>query len=68
SIDMIPIVITELKELGCEFELGFKKVLAVNIPDEVNYNPIKNYLDKGENKGTWEYDEGCIAANHSHII
>lgn len=54
-----------LSENGCESEvLMAKKIIAVNIPREVNYSPIKEYLDNGENSGIWTYEESCLEHNY----
>ena len=49
-----------LRKQGCGLEKFSKKVLAVDIPPLVKYEPIKEYLEEGEKKGFWEYEEGCL--------
>jgi hypothetical protein len=52
----------ELIGLGCEAEIFLaRKILSVNVPYNVNYKPIKEYLDKGEQQGKWQYEESCLA-------
>lgn len=54
-----------LVENGCESEaLLERKIVAVNIPKEVNYYPIKKYLDNGEESGDWTYEESCLEHNY----
>ena len=50
-----------LNKNNCESE-GFPKrsMIAVNIPKEVDYKPIKTFLDSGENDGKWTYEESCL--------
>jgi hypothetical protein len=52
----------ELNKLGCESE-GFlqRKIVAVNIPKAVNYRPVKDFLDSGEQQQKWTYEESCLA-------
>lgn len=51
-----------LQKLGCDSEVSDKYFLiAVNIPKEVSYNTVKQYLDEGEEEGLWGYQEACIA-------
>lgn len=59
--DMIEVVGKELEKLGCIWE-GFtqKGIMAVSIPKAINYSPVKNYLDKGEENGEWTYEESCL--------
>ena len=52
----------DLKRLGCESEVFLeRKLLAVNIPANVNYGPVKEFLDKGEKENQWTYEESCLA-------
>ena len=52
----------KLRNFGCESEFFLaRKILAVNIPKEINYIPVKEYLDNGENSGLWSYEESCLA-------
>jgi hypothetical protein len=52
----------ELKKIGCESEAFLaRNIVAVNIPREVDYRPIKEYLDNGERKGKWQYEEACLS-------
>ncbi|MGB1240900.1 MAG: DUF4265 domain-containing protein [Chitinophagales bacterium] len=47
---------------GCHSELSSNpKWLAINIPPQINYTKIRAYLEEGENKDLWEYEEGCLA-------
>jgi hypothetical protein len=47
---------------GCEGEIFLtRKILAVNIPHNVKYKPIKKFLDQGEEEGKWAYEESCLA-------
>ncbi len=52
----------QLVNFGCEAEIFLaRKILAVHIPYNVDYKPIKRYLDDGERGGKWEYEESCLA-------
>jgi hypothetical protein len=52
----------QLKKYGCESEAFLaRKLVAVNIPKAVNYKPVKDYLEKGEDNGLWTYEESCLA-------
>lgn len=54
-----------LKNNNCESEvLPTRSVVAVNIPKITNYSPIRNYLDDGEKKGIWVYEESCLEHNY----
>ena len=51
----------ELLDLGCASEVFLeRKIIAVNIPVNINYKPIKEFLDNGEEVGKWTYEESCL--------
>ncbi|OQP46228.1 hypothetical protein A4H97_31185 [Niastella yeongjuensis] len=51
----------QLLHLGCESEVFLeRKIIAVNVPVDVNYKPVKEYLDNGEETGNWTYEESCL--------
>ena len=59
-------IISEIREhlklFGCETEVFLhRKIVAVNVPKEVNYYSIKEYLDHGELNKIWTYEESCLA-------
>lgn len=41
-----------------------RNIIAVNIPKHINYSPIKKYLDDGEAKEVWTYEESCLEHNY----
>lgn len=58
----IPSVGKELEKMGCTWEGShLKNLISVDIPAEVNYQTVKEYLNKGEDAGIWSYKEACIA-------
>jgi len=49
-----------LQTNGCSTELFLdKNIIAVNVPKDVSYKPIKKYLDDGE-EVIWTYEESCL--------
>ncbi|MDQ1097670.1 MULTISPECIES: DUF4265 domain-containing protein [Chryseobacterium] len=50
-----------LEDNKCESKiLRQRNIVAVNIPKQINYSPIKKYLDQGEEKEIWTYEESCL--------
>lgn len=50
-----------LEKHNCESEvLLARNIVAVNIPKDVNYSVIRKFLEEGESKGTWVYEESCL--------
>src|ERR1700744_6599683 len=51
----------DLEGWGCTWEGSHvKNLIAIDIPKEVNYALIKQYLDKGEHAGLWWDKEACL--------
>ncbi|MGY4538173.1 hypothetical protein ACVW0P_002593 [Mucilaginibacter sp. UYNi724] len=52
----------KLKEMGCDSELSNISILiSVDVPSEIDYKIIKQYLYQGELNGVWNYEESCLA-------
>lgn len=50
-----------LKSMGCDSEVSDQpRLVAVDIPPNVQYEKIKEYLDAGESEGKWDYQEACL--------
>jgi len=52
----------QLREMKCDSELSNQPTLiAVDIPPEVDYTIIRNFLEAGVKNGKWGYEESCLA-------
>jgi hypothetical protein len=52
----------QLEKFGCESEAFLsRKLIAVNVPKAVDYKPVKEYLENGEQNELWTYEESCLA-------
>jgi hypothetical protein len=55
----------DLKTLGCESELSnMDTLISLDIPNNVSYKKILNFLQAGEKKEKWEFQEACISHLH----
>ncbi|MGB1242948.1 MAG: DUF4265 domain-containing protein [Chitinophagales bacterium] len=50
-----------IESQGCRIEKANDEFIGIDIPPKIEYKPIKEYLEEGEQKGFWEYEEGCLA-------
>jgi hypothetical protein len=51
-----------LSSKNCESEIFLsQKTVAINIPKDVMYPPLKEYFEVGEESGKWVYEESCLA-------
>ena len=51
----------ELKSMGCSSEKSEQpRLVAVDIPPDINYEKIISYLEAGKTKGRWDYQEACL--------
>lgn len=52
----------ELEKLGCTWEGShIKNLISVDIPINVSYTIVKDFLDKGEKEERWSYKEACLS-------
>jgi hypothetical protein len=50
-----------LKEKGCSSELShLPSLISVDVPKNVEIQPILEMLQKGETSGLWSYEEASI--------
>jgi hypothetical protein len=52
-----------LRAMGCPSELDLSRLVAVDIPPSVPYTRVREYLDKQEAAGVFEYEEACLGQN-----
>jgi hypothetical protein len=52
----------QLEEMGCRWEgSNIPTLMSVDIAPEVDYTLIKRFLNEGEEKDLWSYEESCLA-------
>jgi hypothetical protein len=62
DIAQISSVRESLSLFGCESEAFLdRNLLAINILKDVDYLPLKLFLDDGERGGKWQYEESCLS-------
>ena len=50
-----------LRERGCPSELSdLPRLVAVDIPPEIDYHELRIFFDDGERAGMFEYEEACF--------
>lgn len=53
---------TYLRNFDCESEVSqYPTYISVDVPFNVDYAFIKDYLKKGEDEGKWSFKEACLA-------
>ncbi|NML19850.1 DUF4265 domain-containing protein [Pseudoflavitalea sp. G-6-1-2] len=61
--DIIPSM-KELEQMGCAWEASSSnKLIALNIPYDVQYAMVLNYLENGDEELKWTFREACM--NHN---
>lgn len=62
SKESIPQTIDQLEKMGCHWEgSNIPTLISVDIAPEINYIPIRKFLEEGEEKDLWSYEEACLA-------
>jgi hypothetical protein len=55
-------IILEIEKMGCTWEgMDRQEILSVDVPKEVNYLMVKNFLDEKFNRNILDYKESCLA-------
>lgn len=49
-----------LSELGCTWEEGLGRLLAVDVPPSADLNKVYAALESGAANGVWDFDEGHV--------
>ncbi|MBW8687261.1 DUF4265 domain-containing protein [Chitinophaga sp. B61] len=53
--------IHDLEKLGCGLEtIRERHIIGVNIPKEMDYIPVRKYLQAGCSANKWDYEESCL--------
>ena len=47
-----------LEDLGCTFERADAKLIAIDVPPEVDVHRAYAFLEAGETDGVWNFEEG----------
>ncbi|SHN37620.1 DUF4265 domain-containing protein [Mucilaginibacter sp. OK098] len=55
-------VTERLINMGCSYEGGnIPTLISVDISPEIDYKPIRDFLEEGEKNEIWSYEEACLA-------
>ena len=62
NVSIIQKVRGDLKLYKCESEAFLERnIVAVNVPKEVDYKPMREFFETGEKNDLWVYEESCLA-------
>lgn len=57
------------KKMNVESELSnLANLVSLNVPLTIDYKTVIQYLDEGEKKQLWEYQEACISSIHRNQL
>jgi len=54
-----------LEALGCTYEVGDGKLLAIDVPPETDIYACYRQLELGNQSGVWDFEEGHVGHNLS---
>ncbi|HTK21698.1 MAG TPA: DUF4265 domain-containing protein [Mucilaginibacter sp.] len=62
--EIIQLTTEQLEKRGCRWEgSNIPTLISVDIAPEIDYIPIRKFLDEGEENDWWSYEESCLAHN-----
>ena len=51
----------QIRAMGCGSEISdLPRLVAMDVPPEVPYGPIREFLDAGAKAQKWDYEEACL--------
>ena len=63
------IITKDIELLGCSWEgMHNQKIIAIDVPPDINYNKIKEYLNVQFSRSILDYKEACLSQTHSKNI
>lgn len=65
NADKVDQIGAELVNMGCDWEGShLKGYISIDVPANIAYRKIEQYLKKGLVNKTWDYKEACLSAIH----
>ena len=58
--DAVPGVVEKFARLGCDSEITYGRLVALDVPPSVSLEDLREKLELGLAQSTWEYEEACI--------
>ncbi|MCF7530002.1 DUF4265 domain-containing protein [Neisseria lisongii] len=66
--EKIDIIVQKIRNMGGEIRYWNNKYISINIPANISYYPIKNFLNHLEENHCLSYREACLANNSLHEV
>ncbi|WP_312901537.1 DUF4265 domain-containing protein [Chryseobacterium taichungense] len=67
--EFIDTIIENIELLKCSWEgMNNQKFIAIDVPKDIHYSGIKNYLDKQFEENVLDYKESCLSETHAKQI
>ena len=58
--ESVPAIVEKFERQGCESEITFGNLVALDVPPSVSLEEILEKLEMGFAQAEWEYEEACI--------
>lgn len=69
NTESIKDVTSDIEKMGCPWEgIDNQRIIAVDVPLNVDYKKIREYLDKKFDDKILDYKEACISESHSNNL
>ena len=68
DVDAVNQLTSFVENLNCSLEGIHEKYISVDVPPEVDYIKLKDFLEIGLQKNKWDYKEACLSATHDRLI
>ena len=69
NFESIKDVTNEIEKMDCSWEgIDDQHIIAVDVPENLDYKKIREYLDKQFEDKVLDYKEACISETHSNNL
>jgi len=56
-----------VENFNCTWEGMHGKYISIDVPPEVDYAKLKEFLETGLKENKWDYKEACLSATHNNL-
>ncbi|WP_454046936.1 DUF4265 domain-containing protein [Chryseobacterium sp. Marseille-Q8038] len=69
NLESIKDVTNDIEKMDCSWEgIDNQHIIAIDVPKNVDYKKIREYLDKKLNSKILDYKESCLSETHSNNL
>lgn len=69
NLESIKDVTNDIEKMDCSWEgIDNQNIIAIDVPENVDYKKIREYLEKKFNNKVLDYKEACLSETHANNL